>query len=65
MNIARKPVMYPVEYHKEAFKVHLFLCYINDMKISVSCKLLLYADDSTVGPAEHVSYVPDPIVHSE
>ena len=24
----------------------LFLCYVNDMKISVSCKLLLYADDS-------------------
>lgn len=24
----------------------LFLCYVNDMKISVSCQLLLYADDS-------------------
>ena len=26
----------------------LFLCYINDMCLSVSCKLLLYADDSTL-----------------
>lgn len=26
----------------------LFLCYINDMKISVSCQLLLYADDSVL-----------------
>ena len=24
----------------------LFLCYVNDMKINVSCQLLLYADDS-------------------
>ena len=26
----------------------LFLCYVNDMPISVKCKLLLYADDSTL-----------------
>ena len=26
----------------------LFLCYINDMCLSVDCKLLLYADDSTL-----------------
>ncbi len=26
----------------------LFLCYVNAMKISVSCKLLLYADDSAL-----------------
>ena len=26
----------------------LFLCYVNDMKISVSCQLLLYADDSVL-----------------
>ena len=25
-----------------------FLCYINDMPISIKCKLLLYADDSTL-----------------
>ena len=26
----------------------LFLCYINDMAVSVDCKLLLYADDSAL-----------------
>ena len=26
----------------------LFLCYVNDMSISVKCKLLLYADDSAL-----------------
>ena len=26
----------------------LFLCYINDMQLSVNCKLYLYADDSTL-----------------
>ena len=26
----------------------LFLCYVNDMPMSVKCKLLLYADDSTL-----------------
>ena len=26
----------------------LFLCYVNDMPISVKCKLLLYADDSAL-----------------
>ena len=26
----------------------LFLCYINDMPLSVKCKLILYADDSTL-----------------
>ena len=26
----------------------LFLCYINDMPLSVKCKLYLYADDSTL-----------------
>ena len=26
----------------------LFLCYVNDMPISVQCKLLLYADDSAL-----------------
>merc|ERR1712240_552541 len=26
----------------------LFLCYINDMSISLECKLLLYADDSAL-----------------
>ena len=26
----------------------LFLCYVNDMPISVDCKLLLYADDSAL-----------------
>ena len=26
----------------------LFLCYINDMQISVNCKLMLYADDSAL-----------------
>ena len=26
----------------------LFLCYVNDMPISVTCKLLLYADDSAL-----------------
>ena len=26
----------------------LFLCHVNDMPISVDCKLLLYADDSTL-----------------
>ena len=26
----------------------LFLCYINDMSLSVNCRLLLYADDSTL-----------------
>ncbi len=26
----------------------LFLCYVNDMEISVNCKLLLYADDSAL-----------------
>ena len=26
----------------------LFLCYINDMPISVTCRLLLYADDSAL-----------------
>merc|ERR1712236_54764 len=26
----------------------LFLCYVNDMSISVRCKLLLYADDSAL-----------------
>ncbi len=26
----------------------LFLCYVNDMSISVNCKLLLYADDSAL-----------------
>jgi hypothetical protein len=26
----------------------LFLCYVNDMPISVDCKLILYADDSAL-----------------
>ena len=26
----------------------LFLCYVNDMPISIKCKLLLYADDSAL-----------------
>ena len=26
----------------------LFLCYVNDMPISIRCKLLLYADDSAL-----------------
>ena len=26
----------------------LFLCYVNDMPISIKCKLLLYADDSAI-----------------
>ena len=26
----------------------LFLCYVNDMSISLGCHLLLYADDSTL-----------------
>ena len=26
----------------------LFLCYVNDMPISLKCKLLLYADDSAL-----------------
>ena len=26
----------------------LFLCYVNDMPISIKCKLLLYADDSVL-----------------
>ena len=26
----------------------LFLCYVNDMAISVNCELLLYADDSAL-----------------
>ena len=26
----------------------LFLCYVNDMPVSVQCKLLLYADDSAL-----------------
>ena len=26
----------------------LFLCYVNDMSISIKCKLLLYADDSAL-----------------
>ena len=26
----------------------LFLCYVNDMPLSVKCKLLLYADDSAL-----------------
>ena len=26
----------------------LFLCYVNDMPISITCKLLLYADDSAL-----------------
>ena len=26
----------------------LFLCYVNDMPMSIKCKLLLYADDSAL-----------------
>ena len=29
----------------------LFLAYVNDMSVSVSCKLLLYADDSILAVA--------------
>ncbi len=36
----------------------LFLCYVNDMKISVSCKLLLYADDSIlIVPHKDVNFI--------
>ena len=32
----------------------LFICYVNDMKINVSCQLLFYADDSILIVSHHV-----------
>lgn len=40
-----------MEFHKAVFWDHYYiLCYVNDMTISISkdCKILLYADDSTI-----------------
>ncbi|XP_042223922.1 uncharacterized protein LOC121867864 [Homarus americanus] len=38
----------PKESHKESLGPLLFLCYVNDMPISVNCTLLLYAGNSAL-----------------